>query len=131
MFSPELPQYFFWTTEDIEKFPELPRPVEIWELKEGESRKVRILRYGLFKDYISPPFYPPGVKKLTLTLRIFVDPDYKKIGPPYWDMHQAHLISALKPLLDIPGIDKYVFTISWVGSGSAARPEIKMEKIIF
>jgi len=122
-------QIFFWTDEDILKYPELPKPVETWEMAPGETRKVRILRYGLYKHEITPRFYPAGTKKLTLALRIWVDPRYKPVGPPYWDIHQSHLIATLVPLLQNLNYPEYEFEITWIGSGPSARPQVKFTKI--
>jgi hypothetical protein len=125
----QTPTYFFWTQEDIDKFPELPSPKEIWEMAPNETRKIGVIRYGLYKDVIHPEFYPPGVTKKTLALRIWVDPRYKSFGPPYWDIHQAHLISALVPLLDKYKYPDYELEITWVGTGPSARPQIKVIKL--
>jgi hypothetical protein len=125
----EIPTYFFWTSEDIDKFPELPAPKEIWEMAPGETRKIGVIRFNLYKDIIHPEFFPPGVTKKTLALRIWVDPKYKPSGPPYWDIHQSHLISALVPLLEKHKYPEYEFEITWVGTGPSARPEIKIIKL--
>jgi hypothetical protein len=118
--------YFFWTAADIDKFPELPKPEEVWELGPGETRKIGVIRYGLYKDLIHPDFYPPGVFKKVLTLRIWVDRKYKPTGAPYWDIHQSHLVSSLVPLLDKFKFPDYELEITWVGTGPSARPEIKV-----
>jgi hypothetical protein len=103
------------------ELPELPGPYEYWDMKDGETRKIRVLRWELGWTTIQPREQPPGTTKRVRVLRLHLPPDIKPTLPYYWDISSNHLREALMPYLTQPGYEKYTYVITKYGVAPSAR----------
>ena len=81
--------------------PELAKPYEYLELKDGQSVELAPLSFEKGQGVINPA-HALGGKAVTI-LRLQVDPKTKEHWPPYWDVSQAGLVAQLEPLLNTAG----------------------------
>lgn len=93
--------------------PELPKPYEILELKDGEFVAFRVLRVERGSTTIFPDHQPQG--KVVDVLRVHVPPDDKPTFPHYWDILGARLNAQLSAELDRPDLPRLRFTVKAQG----------------
>lgn len=70
---------------------------EILELEDGQSIRFRVLRWQVGETDIQLR-YMPKVKHIRY-LTVYVPPEDKPIGPPYWDITSTTLQAQIEPLL--------------------------------
>ncbi|KKN37002.1 hypothetical protein LCGC14_0768130 [marine sediment metagenome] len=76
----------------------LEPPAELLDLEDGASETFRILRWLQGELEIQPRETPAG--KIVPALRMWVPPEDKPAGAPYWDATAGNLIARLLPMLD-------------------------------
>jgi len=126
--NPEEPTRYFWTQEDIKALPVLPEPVETFDLMSDESITLKVSRWGLYQHLIHPTWPGAPPEKLTITLRLWMQPGYEGPRAPYWDLHQGHLISMLYPFLQKPDYKDYEIIITKRGTPPKAYFEVEFKK---
>ena len=102
---------------------ELPGPVELLELPDGESRSFRALRYDKGTLRVVPKHQPEG--KIVTALRVHVPLEDKPLFPHYWDLTAATLVAQLEPHLQRPDLARLRFTITARGIGPRKRFEVQ------
>jgi len=109
----------------VETSEELKSPIELLELKDGETVKFRIERWQKGKITIHPrtPGAPP--EKVVECLRIWVPTEYKKWWPPYWDITANRLRTQLEGFLTRPDLRLLEFTVTAHGSAPRTRYTIE------
>jgi len=122
-------EQFFWTEEDIKKFPVLPEPVEAFDLQPEQSVKIRVSDWGLYQHLIHPTYPGAPPEKLTLALRVWLFPEYRPPRSPYYDIHQGHLIRILVPFLKTPDFRDYELEIIKHGEPPRAYFEVIPRKV--
>jgi hypothetical protein len=108
---------------------EIPGPYEYWDMADGETRKIRVLRWELGWATIQPREAPPGTVKRVQVLRLHLPPDIKPTIPHYWDISSNHLREALMPYLQAPDYTKKLFTITKYGVAPRARFTLEVSPI--
>jgi len=76
----------------------LEPPAELLDLEDGQSRTFRILRWEQGDLEIRPRAAPAG--KIVTAIRMWVPPEDKPAGAPYWDATAGNLVARLKPMLE-------------------------------
>ena len=76
----------------------LEPPAELLDLEEGASETFRVLRWKYGELEIQPREAPAG--KIVPAVRMWVPPEDKPLGAPYWDATAGNLIARLLPMLD-------------------------------
>jgi len=77
----------------------LPEPYEFLELKDGETRRLRIQRYEYGLAVIKPRYYAAPAQKEIKVLRFHMDPKDKPTAPHYWDFTSGTAIASILPML--------------------------------
>lgn len=114
-------QFFTWTDEDLMRFPPLPHPTNVLELKDGEEIELRFTRRELYRTEISPRFPgAPPIKRI-IALRGWLHPDYKYRGLPFVDITATKLVSQVVPFFDIVNFDKAILKIKKIGEPPKAE----------
>lgn len=99
--------------------PDLPGPMEIFELRDGESRAFTVTRSEEGTTLIHPATAPQG--KQIPVLRLHVESLDKPTFPHYYDVTSLTLQAQLRPLV-APGAQlPRRFTVTKVGTGPSAR----------
>jgi len=124
-----IPPRFTWDKEFIEARPWLPLPAEAFDIAKDETMVIRVSSWDLYKHLIHPTWYPPGVMKLTLALRVWLYPGYGFPRAPYLDIHQGHLISQLIPILQEPDFTKLEITITKRREAPKARFQVSVKPV--
>ena len=78
----------------------LPEPYEIWEIGDGESMEIEVLRYEVGKMIIHPKWPGAPAEKEIRVVRVYVAREKKPYGPDYWDITPTTLIYDLLPKLE-------------------------------
>jgi hypothetical protein len=78
----------------------LEPPAEILELGDRQIVEFHVLKYQLGDMKIKPRYPGAPQEKVVRTLRLWVPPEDKPVGVPYWDITSQTLIAQLVPLLD-------------------------------
>jgi hypothetical protein len=78
---------------------ELPKPLNVLELPDGQSVTFRITRYDLGEETIYPAHAPQG--KVVKVLRVHVPPEDLPTFPHYWDLTSTRLVAGLLPQLQL------------------------------
>lgn len=76
----------------------LEPPAELLDFKERPSETFSILRWQKGELEIRPRAAPAG--KIVPVIRMWVPPEDKPVGAPYWDATAGNLIARLLPMLD-------------------------------
>lgn len=99
----------------------LKEPFEILELADGTSLTLKIVSREEGETVIHPRYPGAPAEKRIPVMRLHVDPEYKPVGPPYWDVTSKTLQAQFRPLL--PGIIERgaEVVITAHGSGPAKR----------
>ena len=97
----------------------LESPVELLELKDGQTVKFRIEKWKKGKLAIKPRWTGAPPEKTVDVLRIWVPKAYKPYFPPYWDITSNRLRAELEGFLQRPDLAGLEFTV--VAYGSAPR----------
>lgn len=72
-------------------------PFEILDLRDGQSVEFRILKYEWGQTRIETRLEPEG--KVVPVLRVWVPPEDKPLGAPYWDITSRTLQERLRPII--------------------------------
>jgi hypothetical protein len=121
-----------------EAYPLLPRPYNPLELEPCQTVRITILRWEFGRAIIRPRYAGAPPEKEVVVLRVHCPPEQmieqlRKLGrlppspppgmpaaeiavTPYWDIAQARLQEALKPLLPRPGGPPVTVDIHKVGT---------------
>ena len=78
--------------------PELGRPYEIYEWRDGEQREFTIMRWEQGQLEIHPRDGRPP--KMIDVLRIHVPTEEKPAFPHYWDLTSSRLVAQLRSILE-------------------------------
>lgn len=105
--------------------PELPKPYEIYEWSEGESREFTILKYERGELEIQPR--DGRDPKMITVLRLHVPEGEKPEFPHYWDMTSARLTAQLLGMLPPPG--GLPLRVSITAIGRAPRTHFSVSRI--
>jgi len=81
---------------------EIPGPYEYLEIEDGQSVTMHVVGFEAGPMRIHPTWAGAPEEKTVEGVRVFVTMADKEYLPYYWDVSQAHLVAALKPLL--PGL---------------------------
>ncbi len=108
--------------------PELARPYEIYEWKDGETREFTIERWEMGELEIHPRDGRPP--KVIPVLRIHVPVEEKPEFPQYWDLTSTRLTAQLSRILDthrgarrrvkitaIGSAPRTHFSVTWIPEG--------------
>lgn len=102
----------------------LSAPMEIMELKDGESAAFHVTAFQVDEAIIKPAHAPGG--KVIRVLRVHVLQSEKPTFPYYWDITGAGAIAQLLPLLEA-GADKTVsFKLTALGDGPRKRHTLEV-----
>jgi len=104
---------------------ELPGPYEILELEDGRSVRLRISGFEWGETTIRPRYAGAPEEKRIPVLRLKVLPEFKPVGPPYWDLTSKTLQAQLRPLLRGLVETSGEFTITAHGSGPGKRFSVR------
>lgn len=102
---------------------DLPGPVELLELQDGQSASFRALSYDKGTLTIQPT-HQPGPKVVT-TIRVHVSPEDKPLFPHYWDLTAATLVAQIEFHLRRPDLSQVRFKITARGIGARKRFEVE------
>lgn len=104
---------------------ELPSPVELLELQDGQSASFKALRYDKGTLRIVPDHQPGG--KTVTTLRVHVPLEDKPLFPHYWDLTASTLVAQIEPHLQRPDLPTLRFKITARGIGPRKRFEVETQ----
>lgn len=76
----------------------LEAPAELLDLADGESVEFSVLRFLKGELRIETRLEPEG--KVVPTLRVWVPPEDKPMGAPWWDITSRTLQARLEPVLE-------------------------------
>lgn len=105
---------------------QLPEPMEILDLADGESRSFRATGH-LVADATIKTTREPGGKAIQV-LRVFVRKEDKPLGPPYWDVTGKTLVADLLPQLQRPDLAQLRFTVTARGIAPKKRFQLEVTK---
>ena len=97
----------------------LEGPVELLELKDGESRTFTVERWEQGELMIRPAHRPDG--KVVPQLRLHVSTADKPTFPHYWDVTATTLVAQLRPWLQRPDRARWRITVKAQGVGEKKR----------
>jgi len=103
----------------------LSEPMEILEIGDATSVKLRILRWEKEEAIIRPAHAPAG--KAIPVLRVHVPPETKEMSPYYWDITGKGAQALLLPYLQQPGYEKKTFVLSAVGVAPKKRFSLEVK----
>lgn len=111
----------------LEGLPEIPDPMELFELVDGASYEIVPVKWELGWTHIRPRDgrEPRDVH----CLRLHVDPATKGTIPAYWDITSKHLVSELLGYLQAHPPGSYKFSITKHGRGPTARFTLRAEPV--
>lgn len=101
----------------------LEPPYEILDLADGESAEFRILRYQRGEVTIQTRLEPQG--KTVPVIRVWVPPEDKPLGAPYWDITSRTLQARLEPVLDMLVVRRQWIRITKHGVAPTARHSVE------
>jgi len=96
---------------------ELPKPLNVLELQDGESRRFTVTRFEQGEETIFPGHAPQG-KKIQV-LRVHVRPEDVEHAPYYWDITSSRLVAQLRPQLALVGN----LTVRWQVTAHGIAPK--------
>jgi len=102
----------------------LESPMEILELKDGETYSFHIDSFQVDQGIIRPPHAPQG--KAIRILRVHVPRGDKKMFPWYWDITGAGAIAQILPLLDSGAYKNRLFKLTAAGDGPQKRYAVEV-----
>ena len=102
-------------------------PFEILELRDGETIRLRVVNFEFGEAVIHPRYAGAPAEKRIPVLRLYVPPEYKPRGPPYWDVTSKTLQAQLKPLLAELKASGKEFTITAFGAAPSKRFSVRIE----
>lgn len=102
----------------------LASPMEILELKDGESVSLHVMSFQI-DDAIIKPAHAPGGKVIRV-MRLHVEKADKPLFPQYWDVTGAGAIAQLTPLLDGGLHRNRVVKITAFGEGAKKRHSVEV-----
>lgn len=97
--------------------PELPKPLNVVELQDGESITFRVSRFETGEETIFPGHAPQG--KLVRVLRLHVPAEDKPSFPHYWDVTSTRLYAQLLPQLQLAR----TMTLRWKITAHGIQPK--------
>jgi hypothetical protein len=102
---------------------ELPKPIEVLELQDGQGVSFRALSYQKGELVIHPRDWPDG--KTVTAIRVHVRPEDKPLFPHYWDLTAGTLVAQIEPHLNRPDVATLRFTLTARGIGLKKRFEVQ------
>lgn len=102
-----------------EQLKELAGPYEIFELEDGQSIELRVIRWEIGAIRIQTSDVPQG--KDVKALRLYLTAASKPIGVNWYDITSKTLIAQIYPYLELPGYEAKVFKITKYGVRPKAR----------
>lgn len=102
--------------------PDLAKPIEIFDLADGESVRIRIQKFERGEVDIQTRA-APAARKVD-ALRLWVPPGDKPLGAPYWDITSGTLIARLLPVLDNLVASQRYIKITKFGVAPIARHQV-------
>lgn len=100
----------------------LAPPAEILDLANGEAAEFRILRVDRGELNIATRLEPQG--KTIPVLRLFVPPEDKPLGAPYWDVTSRTLVARLDPIIDMLVGTRRRIRVTKFGVAPTARHQV-------
>lgn len=79
--------------------PELPKPLNLLELSDGQSKSLTVLRHEIGETVIFPAHAPQG--KTVKVLRLHVRPEDHPSFPHYFDVTSSRLYAQWLPQLSL------------------------------
>lgn len=110
-----------------EKLPQIPPPHEILELADGQEIVFTVQDYMVGRMTIEPRWPGAPKEKTIVAIRVFVPPEEKPVGPPYWDITPSTLVFQLLSIL--PNIEKGRTKIRIKAFGERPRKRFMVEVI--
>jgi len=102
-------------------------PFEILELADGQSVRLKAVRFEVGEMDIRPRYAGAPESKRIPVLRLHLAPNIKPTGPPYWDVTSKTCQAQLRPLEpEIVGKGRE-FVITAHGSGPSKRFSVRIE----
>lgn len=99
--------------------PELSKPYEIYEWRDGETREFVIARYELGELEIHPR--DGREPKVVNVMRIHVPPETKDTFPAYWDLTSQRLVAQLRGILPEPLYNPFTVKVTAIGRPPATH----------
>ena len=112
-----------------EKLPPLRKTAEIMDMRDGDSAKLIITDWEAGRMTIHPRYPGAPKSKIICGLRLYLQPETKTIGPPYFVLTSKTLIESLTPYLERPDFDQKLYTITKYGVEPKARFELEVEPL--
>lgn len=103
-------------------------PMEFWDMNDGESRTIRVLRFEEGTTTIVPRYNAARESKRVKVMRLHLTEDSKPHLPYYWDITSGHLMVGLRPHLQRDDLEDLEFTIQKFGVAPRARFSLAVEK---
>lgn len=103
---------------------ELPGPFEIFEIEDGQSIELKLIKYETGEMLIHPAYRPAG--KWIQGLRVWVQEGTKEFFPFYWDITSQTLVAQLEPMLAAPDGMARTYIVTKHGSGPKARFSVEV-----
>ena len=103
----------------------LKSPMEILEIKDGESITFHVEQWEIDKAVIKPPHAPGG--KVIDAVRVHVPQAEKPLFPHYWDIGAVGLVAQLLPFLEQPNFAARKYTVT--AFGEAPKKRFRLEVV--
>lgn len=104
---------------DLADLERVPGPYEMFELVDGQTAELTVLKWDLGKCWIDTRDTRPAHD--IPMLRVHVSVADKPELPQYWDITSKHLIAGLLGYLEEHGAGRHRFTITKRGKGPMSR----------
>jgi len=105
----------------------ISEPLEIMELADGQTLRLKAVRFEWGETVIHPRYAGAPVEKRIPVLRLHLAEGQKARGPLYWDLTSKTLQAQLKPLEKDLTASAREFTITAHGSGPSKRFSVRLE----
>ena len=109
---------------EIASVPDIGRPIEIFELQQGQSAEFTVTDIALGKGKIVPR--ETRTEKEVLILRLFLKQGDKATSPSYWDLTSTTAIVDLWGQLKEPGALPRKVKITKIGYGKVGRYALEL-----
>lgn len=105
----------------------LSEPFEILELSDGNSVRLKAVKFETGEMVIRPRYPGAPESKTIPVLRVHLAAGVKPVGVPYWDVTSKTLQAQLRPLeSEIVGKGRE-FVVTAHGSGPSKRFSVRLE----
>ena len=99
-------------------------PMEILELRDGDSVSFHVTQFQFDDAIIKPAHAPQG--KVIQVLRVHVPKEDKLFFPYYWDVTGGGAIAQLRPLLESGAYKDRAFKVTAHGEGTKKRHTVEV-----